>query len=411
MPLHYGCILIDHDDINPKDFKKKAVGYVTAAQFNPVTGWFDCTFLLTDDKAKEKVERDGYSVSCSFHVKDTGPGGEWHAIKYDEEIADGEFEHLALVTTPRYEDCRIVVNSKKAVIKDNESIARKIQKLWESGDTRQAYEIYLTDENHYNWTYEKFVSEYGRLAQQFARHFREQDESEAAHRSMTWDSKNVNQQEVKMFGIGKKDASKAGKDVDPKDPTKEKWAAKESYVVIDNEKVSVETLLNSIDNSREVKQNEQIEVDGVVHNVKDLVKAYQDKKKKVMDDDKKKSDDDKKCDDEKDEEEKKADDKKKCDDAEEDEDKEKKNTAIGKDNPEPQEIVDKAKQADKKKDGEDEETVEKDKPSVEKKNVKFFKALNSMKDGAEMAHAVAVDTLHNKITRGSDKYGSKKAEK
>lgn len=115
-------VVINHVDVSPKDFENHAVGYVTKVWFDDYSGWAYCSFLLTDDKAKEKVAQ-GYSVSCAYDNVVTTKGGEFHAIKYDEEIIDGVFNHLALVTSPRYEKCVIqpcmmLVNSKKAVIKE-----------------------------------------------------------------------------------------------------------------------------------------------------------------------------------------------------------------------------------------------------------------------------------------------------
>jgi hypothetical protein len=120
LPSYIGKpVVIDHIDVTPKDFKDHAVGYITRAWFDDYSGWAYCAFILTDDKAKLKVTQ-GYSVSCAYDVIKTGPGGEYHAIKYDETILEGTGTHLALVTSPRYEDCRILVNSKKATIKEGE---------------------------------------------------------------------------------------------------------------------------------------------------------------------------------------------------------------------------------------------------------------------------------------------------
>ena len=110
-------VIIDHQDIGPEDFKKVAVGYITSVWYNADDGWYWCKFIITDDEGHEAI-KEGYSVSCSFDVVDTIPGSEWHAIKCDEEIVKGEGLHLALVTSPRYKDCRIVVNSKKAKVQN-----------------------------------------------------------------------------------------------------------------------------------------------------------------------------------------------------------------------------------------------------------------------------------------------------
>ena len=115
-------VVIDHSEVTPENFKDKAVGYITKVWYNAGDGWYWADFLLTDDEAKKLVEK-GYSVSCAFDVEDTLPGGEAHAVKYDEEITKGTAEHLAIVETPRYEGCRIVQqgaqlvwNSKKAKV-------------------------------------------------------------------------------------------------------------------------------------------------------------------------------------------------------------------------------------------------------------------------------------------------------
>jgi len=106
-------VIIDHQDVDPITFKSAAVGYIKRVWFNPADAWYWCEFCITDDTAHELI-KNGYSVSCSFDVKEHQPGGEWHAQKYNEEITRGFGLHLALVSNPRYEDCRIekVANSK-----------------------------------------------------------------------------------------------------------------------------------------------------------------------------------------------------------------------------------------------------------------------------------------------------------
>lgn len=100
-------VIIDHQSVGPEDFSKAAVGYVIGVSFNPQDAWFYADFIITDDAAKKCIEEDGYSVSCAFNVLDVGAGGLWHDIKFDGEILDGSFTHLALVTNPRYEESKI----------------------------------------------------------------------------------------------------------------------------------------------------------------------------------------------------------------------------------------------------------------------------------------------------------------
>ena len=131
LPSFIGCpVTIDHvneskdDVLNGKAVdehgQSKKKGEVTKAWWNAETGRYDCSFTVEDSEADDLVKNGEYSGSCAYNVTSTGPGGELHAMSYDEEITDGAFEHLALVTNPRYEDCKIRVNSKPAKIKGND---------------------------------------------------------------------------------------------------------------------------------------------------------------------------------------------------------------------------------------------------------------------------------------------------
>jgi hypothetical protein len=107
-------VTIDHVEGSPNEIMNagRAVGTVTNAYWNPDTGWYECKFTVENEDARKKVE-SGWSVSCAFDVAEqTGPGGEYHAIPFDEEITSGTFTHLALVENPRYEDSKIFKNHK-----------------------------------------------------------------------------------------------------------------------------------------------------------------------------------------------------------------------------------------------------------------------------------------------------------
>ncbi len=100
-------VIIDHQNVTPENYEKVAVGYVTNVRFSPEDAWFYADFIITDDKARALIDEQGYSVSCAYNVLDVAEGGLWHDIKFDGEITDGSFTHLALVNSPRYEDSKI----------------------------------------------------------------------------------------------------------------------------------------------------------------------------------------------------------------------------------------------------------------------------------------------------------------
>lgn len=114
-------VIIDHNTVTPENIEKYAVGYVTRVSFCPEDGWFYADFIICDDEAKKCIDEDGYSVSCAYNVLDVASGGLWHDIKFDGEITEGCFTHLALVKQPRYEESKItkqlpvmLVNGKSA---------------------------------------------------------------------------------------------------------------------------------------------------------------------------------------------------------------------------------------------------------------------------------------------------------
>lgn len=106
-------VVISHpeEEVTPQNFDKYAVGYVTDVYYNPEDGWYYCRGLLTKDEGKRLVEK-GFSVSCAYSGNSIARNGTWHNIPYQSEIIDLEFEHLGLVEKPRYEGCRIYLNSK-----------------------------------------------------------------------------------------------------------------------------------------------------------------------------------------------------------------------------------------------------------------------------------------------------------
>ena len=110
-------VLIKHDDVNKTNYTDKAVGYVSDVKYNDADGWYYCDFIVFDDEAKQYIEGNKWSVSCAYVPKDTTTvGGLHNNIRYEQEVLSGEYTHLALVDNPRYEDAKILLNSKQGGI-------------------------------------------------------------------------------------------------------------------------------------------------------------------------------------------------------------------------------------------------------------------------------------------------------
>lgn len=110
-PTFAGCpIYVEHVDEVPSDkesLKNEADGFVLESFYNPADGKTWAKFIVVSDRA-EKAIRSGYKLSNAYVPKGFGPGGLWNGVQYAKEVTSGEFEHLAIVRNPRYEESRIL---------------------------------------------------------------------------------------------------------------------------------------------------------------------------------------------------------------------------------------------------------------------------------------------------------------
>lgn len=86
---------------------EKADGYVIESFYNPADGKHWAQFLVTTQNGLEAI-RNHWKLSNCYFIKETRGGGLWHGLDYDKEVARGEYEHLAIVNDPRYEESVIL---------------------------------------------------------------------------------------------------------------------------------------------------------------------------------------------------------------------------------------------------------------------------------------------------------------
>jgi len=104
-------VIINHQDVTDDNVKEVGVGFVSDVWFNSDDGWYYCSGIIQGNDAEVLIDERGYSVSCGYTVKEKNTdGGIWHDIEYDEEVLDGSFDHLAIVSNPRYRDATILLN-------------------------------------------------------------------------------------------------------------------------------------------------------------------------------------------------------------------------------------------------------------------------------------------------------------
>ena len=431
-------VIIDHQDVTPRDFKQEAVGYVTRVWFNAVDGWFWCEFLLIDDNAKRKAA-EGYSVSCSFDVNGTGEGGEWHAIPFDEELTEINFTHLAMVSTPRYEACQIYANSKSSQVislRENQT-TDKTRPEDKKKEEAEAKEKPTALDRMSPLQLDKYLSslsdpglqllnegEYGELVKKAVELHQEErmkkqeealmksavegkeanegeEQKKPAANSVSFKFEDKTPQEVVMFG--KKKAAEVA----------QRWDAKEAFVTVDNgQEMSVEELIKFYNESKKTEANAKKNEEKPEEEKKEAAKNEEKAEQKPEEKAEEKKEAVKNESEEKKEEVKKEDKKDACNDA-------KKNDAVGGDGDGDAddigdargEVKETERAAAKKKDEKAEEKEEKEEELSIKRNQgkeTHFMRLNDLHDAASEVTDLAIDLLSNKIERGKSRYGSTK---
>lgn len=103
-------IFVEHvDDVDPdlNELRKEADGWVVESFFNTADGKHWVKFIVVSDRADRAI-RSGMRLSNAYIPKSFKDGGLWNGIPYIKEITDAEYEHLAIVNNPRYEESVIL---------------------------------------------------------------------------------------------------------------------------------------------------------------------------------------------------------------------------------------------------------------------------------------------------------------
>lgn len=110
------------------------VGYVVESFFNKNDGAHWAKIIITHD-AGENVINNGYFVSNFYNAQTTDERGQWRGFDYVNRINSGEYQHLALVNDPRYEDA--VVITPEQFKSYNENREKKIEEFRNSLESKE----------------------------------------------------------------------------------------------------------------------------------------------------------------------------------------------------------------------------------------------------------------------------------
>jgi len=99
---------VDEVSENVDDLRSGADGWVVESFFNEADGKHWAKFIIVSERAKRAIQK-GYRLSNAYIPQGPfGPGGLWNGVTYAKQVLGGEYEHLAIVKNPRYEESTIM---------------------------------------------------------------------------------------------------------------------------------------------------------------------------------------------------------------------------------------------------------------------------------------------------------------
>lgn len=98
---------VDEVDASVDELRKDADGWVVESFYNESDGKHWVKFIVCTERAERAIKR-GYRLSNAYIPRLGGPGGTWNGVSYQKEVTGGEYEHLAIVNNPRYEESVIM---------------------------------------------------------------------------------------------------------------------------------------------------------------------------------------------------------------------------------------------------------------------------------------------------------------
>lgn len=118
---------VDEVDSNLDELRKEADGWVVESFYNAADGKHWVKFIVVSDRGLRGIQ-NGMRLSNAYVVKSSKDvPGLWNGIPYSKEIIDAEFEHLAIVRNPRYEES--VIMTSEQFKKYNEANVSEVKRI------------------------------------------------------------------------------------------------------------------------------------------------------------------------------------------------------------------------------------------------------------------------------------------
>lgn len=117
---------VDGVDSNVDKLRTEADGWVVKSFYNEADGKHWAQFIVCSEHGLKAI-RNGMRLSNCYIPKSFASGGLWNGVSYAKEITGGEYEHLAIVPNPRYEES--VILTPEEFKKYNEDKAIELKRL------------------------------------------------------------------------------------------------------------------------------------------------------------------------------------------------------------------------------------------------------------------------------------------
>jgi hypothetical protein len=97
-------VYVQHvENVDLDKLQEESDGYIMESFYNKADGKHWAKFIIVSDRGHEAI-RNGWKLSNAYVPKNMGQGGLHNGVEYDKEILSGEYEHMAIVPNPRYEE-------------------------------------------------------------------------------------------------------------------------------------------------------------------------------------------------------------------------------------------------------------------------------------------------------------------
>ena len=124
---------VDEVDDDLTQLRNEADGWVIESFYNEADGKTWAKFIIVSDRGFSAI-RKGFRLSNAYIPQLSDTRATWNGVDYQKVVTGGEFEHLAIVNNPRYDESVIMTPEEFKMY--NEKLKVELKRLANSQDTK-----------------------------------------------------------------------------------------------------------------------------------------------------------------------------------------------------------------------------------------------------------------------------------